>query len=271
MLTDYRTLTSGFRRCNGLASLHTVVQHLFEDERLFAADRRPMADALADHAELLGGPHRRVIGPFVCPASRLAELDACVAAGMARPPSIAVVGTEGAAGWRRAWATSGLAHVETPLAVTIPSPPGRVALYVEIARHLPLDSALDVVAGAGARVKVRCGGGGWDAGADHLWLALVLVGCAARGLAVKVAAGPTHAYAPGTGNGTRQGIVNLLAAAGAARADAAHDTVARLLAADESDTERLLASVPRARELLAAIGARSVADAAAGLATRGLL
>jgi hypothetical protein len=155
--------------------------------------------------------------------------------------------------------------------VTIPSPPGRVALYVEIARHVPLDSALDLIAGAGARVKVRCGGRGSDAGADRVWLALVLVGCAARGLAVKVASGPTYAYAPGGGDSTRQGIVNLLAAAGAARAGAAHDTVARLLAAGEADTDHLLASVPKARDLLAAIGAPSVADATADLADRGLL
>src|SRR5262249_11047002 len=155
-------------------------------------------------------------GPFVCPASRLDELAACVAAGCPRPPAVAVVGQETMpAGWRRAYASPGLVHVEAPLAAAVPAPPGRVARYAEITRTDDLGAALDAVATAGARVKVRCGRPGFDRGPDHPWLAAVLAGCAERGLVLKTSAGPVHAYGSLDGAGPPQGIVNLLAAAGA--------------------------------------------------------
>src|SRR5262252_2336591 len=129
-----------------------------------------MADALAAHARAVTGPHRRLTGPFVCPASRLDELAACVAAGLPRPPAVAVVGQDTTpAGWRRAYASPGLVHVEAPLAAAVPPPPGRVARYAEIARTDDLATALDAVASAGARVKVRCGRPGFDRGTIRGW------------------------------------------------------------------------------------------------------
>ena len=250
--------------------LHAVLDNLFDNEGLLSVDRRPMADALAAHAALLAGAHAGWVGPFVCPMTRLGELDACVAAGVARPPALAIVGADGPAAWRRAFGAGGLVQVEAPGTAAVPAPPGRVVRYVEITRRDPMEAALDAVAGVAARVKVRCEPASRDARAAHGWLARILVGCAARGLLLKAAGGPVHAYGPGAEGGAAQGIVNLLAGAGAARAGEEPGTVARVLAAGEAEADGLLARVARARELLAAIGSPDVTTGAAALTSRGL-
>ena len=137
--------------------LHAVLERLFDDAGLFPPLNRPMAEALRDHAAVLQGPHGRAVGPFLCPAPRLAELDACMAAGIPRPPAIGVVGYDTFAGWRAVYATAGLVHVEVPSTGRVPSPPGRVRRYVEIGPHADLDRALDAVP-PGDGVKVRGAG-----------------------------------------------------------------------------------------------------------------
>jgi hypothetical protein len=248
-----------------------VHEHLFDDEGLFAPDRRLMADALAAHAQRAQGPYARSIGPFVCPAPRLDELGACVAAGLPRPVAVGVVGYEAQTLWRRVYATPGLAHVESTLGHAVPPPPGRVAHYVELAPFHDVDAALDDVARAGARVKVRAHGLPGDTPAPIDWLAAVLAGCAARNLTVKVAAGPNHAYWSADGARGRPGIVNLLAAAGRARDGAGAAEVGAALRADESSAAELHGRLGRTRELLAAIGGRPVDAALDALASRGLL
>jgi hypothetical protein len=230
-----------------------------------------MADALAAHARRTEGPYARSVGPFVCPASRLEELAACVAAGLPRPGALGVVGYDGPMSWRRVYAATGLVQVEAPLGVAVPPPPGRVAYYVEIARHHELDHALDLVALAGARVKVRCTGLAGDTPAGTDWLAAVLAGCAARHLAVKAAAGPTHAYWGDDGAGAGPGIVNLLAAAGRAREGAGAAAVGAALTTDESGADDLHGRLGRTRELLAAIGVAALDAALDSLVSRGLL
>jgi hypothetical protein len=253
--------------------LRAVHEHLFDDEGLSAPDRRPMADALAAHARRIDGPYGRSVGPFVCPASRLEELAACVAAGLPRPAAVGVVGYGGPMSWRRIYAAPGLVQVESPLGFAMPPPPGRVAHYVEIAPYHQLAPALDQVAQVGAGVKVRGTGLVGDvptpAAAD--WLAAVLAGCAARDLTLKVAAGPAHAYWPGDGGGGRPGIVNLLAAAGRALERAGAAAVGAALTTDESGAAELHGRLGRARELLASIGARALDVALDALASRGLL
>jgi len=258
--------------------LRPVSERLFHDEALSAPDRRPMAETLGDHARRLAGPHGRLVGPFVCPASRLAELDACVASGLPRPPAVAVVGHDAPRVWRGVYATPGLVHVEAPLAAAVPPSPGRVVRYAEIGPHAALDPALDAVAAAGARVKVRASGPATDGPPRLDWLAAVLGGCRARHLAVKVAGGPAHAYtgeappAPGgRAGGAQPGIVNLLAAAGAARDRAPAATVAGLLRAGPAEAGTLHARVGGAREVLAAIGTTAPDAALATLGAHDLL
>ncbi|HET8620973.1 MAG TPA: hypothetical protein VFM27_18525, partial [Acidimicrobiales bacterium] len=114
-----------------------------------------MAEALRDHATLAAGPYGRLVGPFLCPASRLPELDACLAGGVPEPASVGVVGYEGFSGWRRVFATRGLVQVEVPAGTRVPMPPGRVRLYVELGPRDDLGRSLDAIAAGGHRVKVR--------------------------------------------------------------------------------------------------------------------
>jgi hypothetical protein len=250
--------------------LHAVLERLFDDAGLFPPLSRPMADALRDHAHALQGPNGRVVGPFLCPATRLAELDACVASGIARPPAIAVVGYDSFAGWRTVYATAGLVHVEAPQSARMPAPPGRVRRYVEIAAHADLDRALDAVP-PGDGVKVR--GVGPDRysvpGVD--WLARVLVGCEARHLVVKAGGGFDHPYRSSADGGEHHGLVNLLAAAGVAHSRGAVGDVAVALAAGERGAADLLALVSGSRELVASVSVSSLDRVLGRLATRDLL
>jgi hypothetical protein len=251
--------------------LSAVLPHLFDDAGLFPPARLPMAEALSAHARALEGPHCKTVGPFLCPASRLAELDACVASGVTRPLALGVIGYAGQRDWHKAFATSGLVQVEAPLAAGMPSPPGRVLRYLELSHHGPVDEALDAVAATGARAKVRCGGVTPDTVPTTTWLASVLVGCVARGLMLKATAGlhqPYYSTGPG---GVRHGFVNLLAAAALARSRASVGEVAALLSTVEADAADLPTRVSGARTLLASIGTCSIDEPLGELAARGLL
>ncbi len=251
--------------------LGAVLTHLFDDAGLFPPAKLPMAEALAAHARALAGPHRTVVGPFLCPATRLGELDACVASGASRPPVLGVIGYDGRLDWRKAFATPGLVQVEAPLAAPMPPLPGRVVRYMELPHQGPVDAALDAVVAAGARAKVRCGGLTWDAAPSAAWLATVLVGCTARGLMVKATAGlhqPFHRTGP---DGSHHGFVNLLAAAALARSRPPVGDVAAVLSTEEADAADLPKRVSGARTLLASIGTCSIDEPLEALATRGLL
>jgi hypothetical protein len=250
--------------------LHAVLERLFDDAELFPPRSRPMADALRGHAEALAGPHGRVVGPFLCPASRLAEMDALVASGLPRPPSVGVVGYDTFAGWRPVYATPGLVHVEVPQSARVPPPPGRVRRYVEIPAQADVDQALDALA-RGDAVKLRGAGPGGFSSASIGWLARLLAGCVARRLVVKAGSGFDHPYRTMGGGELRHGFVNLLAAAGLARSQRAEHEVAAALAAGEDRAAELLPLVSGSREVLASVSVSSVDQALHELAARDLL
>jgi hypothetical protein len=230
-----------------------------------------MAEALAAHARALSGPHSKVVGPFLCPATRLAEVDACVASGASPPPTIGVIGYEGQLDWRAAFARRGLVQVEAPLGVTVPQPPVRVVRYIEVPHHGPVDASLDAVVAAGARAKVRCGGPTWDAVPTAVWVAAVLVGCAERRLVLKATAGLHQPYF-GTGpSGPHHGFINLLVAAALARTGAPAREVAEVLTTEEFDARKLPERVAGARTLLASIGTCSIDEPVEALIASGLL
>jgi hypothetical protein len=245
--------------------------HLFDDAGLFPPAKLSMSEALAAHARALSGPHSKVVGPFLCPVTRLAELDACVASGATAPTAIGAIGYDGLLDWRAAFARRGLVQVEAPLGARVPTPPGRVVRYIELPHHAPVDAALDAVVAAGARAKVRCGGPTWDAMPTAAWLAAVLVGCAARRLMLKATAGLHQPYF-GTGpTGPHHGFVNLLAAAALARRNAPVGEVAAVLTTEEGVDRKLPSKVTGARTLLASIGTCSIDEPLDALTARGLL
>lgn len=251
--------------------LVSAADHLFDDAALFPPAKRAMAPALAAHHQATTGPYRRFVGPFLCPVTRLDELDACVASGQPRPAELGVIaygiGTTG----RRPGAIPGLVQCEAPLGTRLPDLGGRVRRYLEIPPRTPVAHALDAIAAADARVKVRCGGPTRDDVPTCDRLADVLVGCVERGLTLKATAGLHEPFHRVTRTGPQHGFVNLLAAAAAARAGAGRPTVSRILATGEADATGFVDHLTRARDLLQSIGTCSIDEPMQALIERGLL
>ena len=255
-------------------TLVAAVDRFFDDASLFPPAGLPMAQALAAHARVREGPYSSVVGPFLCPAARLAELDACVASGQPRPAEIGVIAYDARTNWSQIYATPGLVQVEAPQTARLPEAARRVRRYLEIGSHTgpgALDGALDMIAASGTRAKVRCGGLTRDDVPTCAWLAAVLVGCAQRELKLKATAGLHHAFRQSTDNGPQHGFVNLLAAAAAAHRAAPVETVTDILAAEEDQAPALIAQVGRGRELLVSVGTCSIDEPVAELTERGLL
>ena len=256
------------------ATLATVVERLFDDASLFPPARLPMGAALSGHERLRQGPLAPTVGPFLYPASRFDELEACLSSGLPRPPELGVIAYEGDAPWAVIYATPGIVQVEAPQSARPPEPPHGVRRYVEIAPHpdaATLARGLDHVAASGARAKLRCGGLHPEDVPSCDWLAAALTGCAERGITLKATAGLHHPFRSTGAEGPRHGLVNLLAAAGAAHAGADAPAVSEILAVEEGATPALLERVEGARELLASVGTCSVDETVEGLTAHGLL
>jgi hypothetical protein len=251
--------------------LYAVLERLFDDASLFPPASRTMAEALRAYADVAAGPHHRVAGPFLCPASRLPELAACVAGGVPAPEAIGVVGYDGSTGWRQVFTTPGLVHVETPADARVPLAPGRVRRYVEVGPQDDLARALDAIAETGHRVKVRASGPTRYAVPTSEWLAAVLVGCERRKLVLKAAGDLNRPFRESGDAGHHHGFVNLLAAAAATRSGAPPLAVAAVLSAEGADAEALVDRVGGCRELVASVTVRSVDDPVRELTARGLL
>jgi hypothetical protein len=250
--------------------LVSAVDHLFDDAGLFPPARLPMAEALAAHGRATSGARKRFVGPFLCPISRLDELDACVASGQPRPAELGVIAYGGSTGGRPG-ALPGLVQVEAPLGTRLPDLGGRVRRYLEIPAQSSVGEALDAVAAAGARAKVRCGGPTRHDVPSCARVADVLVGCVERGLTLKATAGLHQPFRHTTSTGPQHGFVNLLAAAAEARKGGDRAAVAAILAAEEPEAAGLVDSVARARELLMSIGTCSIDEPMQALTDRGLL
>lgn len=232
-----------------------------------------MAEALRAHERARTGPHRQLVGPFLCPLARLDELDACVAAGVPRPPELGVIGARGTH-WRRTTSRSGVVQVEVPLGVPLPEGSPRLRRFVELPPDGPVDDAVEQVARLGAGVKVRCGGVTPDAVPSVERVAEVLVACAKRRLPYKATAGLHHPFRR-RGGTPQHGFVNLLAATSVALTGAGCDEVARILDAEEGDPgggRSLLIRIDRrSRTLLRAIGTCSIDEPVEDMTALGIL
>src|SRR5690606_23452439 len=216
---------------------------LFDDAGLFPPARLSMAEALTAHHRATSGPHGRYVGPFLCPVTRLDELDACVASGRPRPSELGVIAYGPATPGRRLGAIAGLVQCEAPLGTPLPDLGGRVRRYLAIPPQAPAGEALHPTRPAGGRAKVRRRG--------H-----------------RPSAVPSFARAAA---GEQHGFVNLLVAASLACDGGDRRTVAEVLGAEEPDAVDLVDHVGRARELVMSIGTCSIDEPMQALTERGLL
>jgi hypothetical protein len=159
-----------------------LLERLFDHAALFPPASLPVADALEEDRRARASEHAWLLGRFVAPASKLAEL-----------------GDE-----QRALTVVADAPLPDDPRVESVEARERVAfdgeLYLE---GVPLDE----VAALGARAKIRCGGASVPSVGE---LADFVRGCRDRGLVFKATAGLHHAYPTEAGE---HGFLNVLAAA----------------------------------------------------------
>jgi hypothetical protein len=251
-------------------SLLPVIERLFDDAGLFPPAAHSMSDALWLHHRSRQGPFNALVGPFIVPAARLDEMDACVAGGAPRPPELSLVVAPGEPSWRRVALRPGVVQVEAPLGARLPEDAARLVRYVELSSHGDVDNEVDTIARAGARVKVRCGGMTPDAVPSPKRLAEVLTACARRRVSLKATAGLHHPFrSHATG---QHGFLNLLAAASAAVAGEGIGGLAALLDLEVDAADDVMLRLDRtSRSLVSSIGSCSIDEPVEDLLALGLL
>jgi hypothetical protein len=227
-----------------MAASRTLVAGLVDDAALFPPGNATMPRALAEHAHHRRSWYAELVGPFVCPTSRVAELLAALAPEAALDVSLVldepaeVLGSAlGAVGGD---ARVTLRGVEAPLArlgdaaAAVGSQVRRVATavgFLEVPRD-GVDDALSLVSGDGwAAAKFRTGGASADAFPTEDELASFLVGVAKASVAFKLTAGLHHAVrhtAEDTGF-EHHGVLNVLVATADAVSGAPAGEVAETL------------------------------------------
>lgn len=261
---------------------------LVDDAAIFPPGELPVSEAVAAHHRFAGTEHATLVGPFVVDDRRLAELTRAAD----EVPPVALVVTGGAGGiqpavGRVAAADVVLAQLETALRDLddLPGAARRVAaatqaagvavdqtpVYVEVpwAAGVPSHgwlAALDVLAEAGLRLKLRTGGAADVPVPSAADLADAVDAALDRGLTFKCSGGLHHAVRAGA----RHGFLNVLLAVAAAWDGASPAEAARLLeredeAAVAADVRAAGSGLVSARRWFASFGSCSVAEPLADL------
>lgn len=171
-----------------------LLERLIDHAPLFPPASLALPEALGEDRRARESPFAFVLGRFVCPASRLAELPD-VGRGVS-----AVLDGDVPDGVR-------VEALEVQLGAELSAIGTRPAeVYVEVQVDDDLEKRLDDVVRRGYRAKVRCGGLSTP-GVEEL--TRFVRACRDRGLAFKATAGLHHAIA----HDGEHGFVNLLAAA----------------------------------------------------------
>jgi hypothetical protein len=229
------------------------LERLIDHAPLFPPASLDMPAAVAEDARARGGQHAWMLARFVCPASRLDELEQQLEGD---PPAISAVLDGGA------WEASAL-PVE---AVEMIGPPSFEPAGVELFCEVPLDDGwrdtLAAVAAAGAKAKLRCGG---KAVPSAEAVAAFVVAARELELPWKATAGLHHPVR----SEREHGFLNVLKAAGLAEDGAGEATVRAAL--EERDPAALRDAAARPRGLFVSIGSCSFSEPVDDLQTMGLL
>lgn len=255
-------------------ALRSFLQSLIDYAGLFPPAALPMAEAAANYARYAQAPDAWMLGRFVVPIARAAEVDASF------PLSVLSSGDFPAD-------TAHLAQlpnadsIEIKIAdaqqieAAVRALPARVHKYFEIA-DVSLIPIIAAHSAHGARAKIRTGGVTAGAFPAVDFVARFLRECARASVPFKATAGLHHAlrcyrpltYAPEAPCGWMYGFLNVFAAAARAR-DASLDELHAILLAED------LAQIPRTalgeRELAIAFGSCSFEEPVADLKALGLL
>ncbi|RJL30818.1 hypothetical protein D5H75_21125 [Bailinhaonella thermotolerans] len=254
-----------------------------------------MPAALRGHREAKAGTHAPLVGRFLCPSSRLAEMrDLLVPEDLIELGLIADTGLPGLPAALSAIAAeprvrmTGLeialpreadqARAATVTLASLPADLGEdVDVFIELPRLPGWHEALERVAAAGRGAKLRTGGLSADLFPTPAEVAAFIEACVALGVPFKCTAGLHHAVrhrAAETGF-VHHGFLNIVLATAAAVAGSGD--AADILASEDADAlAKAARAVPgetaaRTRALFAGYGSCSLADPITDLRALGLI
>jgi hypothetical protein len=231
---------------------------LVDDAALFPPGNAAMAAGLREHVQHLASPYGDLVGPFLCPVSRVDEMASALPGD--RPLAVSLVVDVPGEATHHALRLTGtdqrlsLVGIEAAharlgddaavIGENLRRLPGAVG-FLEVPRG-GFDDSLDLVAKGGWQAaKYRTGGTTADAFPAARELALFLVACADRELPFKLTAGLHHAVRH-TDDATgfeQHGVLNVLVATRAAHAGQEIAAIATVL--EERDAGVLVATVTR--------------------------
>jgi hypothetical protein len=183
-----------------------LLERLIDHAALFPPAAMPMEEALAEDRAARASDYAWMLDRFVCPASKLGELD-----GLDAPVSVVLDGE----------LESPAAAIEVRLTEPRPDPRELIGTAQRLRQLSPevyfelvlgerwrddLPAAIGAIAVVGARVKLRCGG---EVVPSVEQVALVLAACREAGVVMKATAGLHHPLR----RGEEHGFLNLLCAA----------------------------------------------------------
>jgi hypothetical protein len=212
-------------------STAALFARVIDDAALFPPGNAPMPVAIDDHQRHRAAWYASLIGPLLCPSSRLGEL----AAAVATPVGVRVVVDTGAGGIGPAVdavaaderlilrgieialppdaPAAAARRVVSALDAAVGGPDDNEPAYLEPARAPGWRAALEVIAESGYRAKLRTGGVTRDASPSEIEIAEFVVACLDLGIPFKCTAGLHHAVRHAAADGSEQhGFLNILAA-----------------------------------------------------------
>lgn len=264
---------------------------LVDDAALFPPATAAMDWALTEHIRMHASSLGDLVGPFLCPASRVDEL--LTALRDDQPLMLALVldvGGEGAHKALRATASDtrvDLVAIEVAaadLGEDVARVGANLAAHLDVrgfleVPHTDFDEALDHIEGPGwTAAKYRTGGVTPEAYPTEIELAIFLVACAARQIPFKLTAGLHHALRHTTiEHFEAHGLLNVLVATRVAAAGGTEPEVAAVLAQRQPDALVAMASgwddatCAEVRSALLSYGCCGVHEPLTDLAGLGLL
>jgi hypothetical protein len=210
---------------------------LIDDAAVFPPAQTALAAAVKAHREHRSSWYSPLVGPFLCKASALDDVDALARDGEALgitivadtgvqgllPAVDAVAGTDRLRlqgveiALRGEPLSDNARRVTTALDASLGGPDDDEPAYIEVPREHGWESALDVVAESGYRAKLRTGGPDAPAYPSPAELAEFIRACLDRGVAFKLTAGLHRAVRHTTSGGQAEhGFLNVALAVNAA-------------------------------------------------------
>ena len=237
-------------------SIPLLFHRLVDDAALFPPGNAPMPDAVPAHERHRGEWYAPLVGPFLCPASRLGEV------GQFTSGHVGVIVVASGPGDIAPAVDSVLADprlelrgIEVPLrgaplddsarrtlvaldaALLDVDDPDQLPVYVEVPRVPGWRDALDQVAVAGYRGKLRIGGETAEAFPSESDVAEFVLACLEFDVRFKFTAGLHHAIRHTTADGLEQhGFLNVLLTVAEALDGADATALARTLAGRDATT-----------------------------------